>query len=72
MSYPKDLEEMSDKQLYEELNRRQLVRSRGLCSYCHKPLSTFDKPADNPCKIHETVRGYSGNFVVVQRQGDPE
>jgi hypothetical protein len=47
MSYPKDLDEYSEKELVAELNRRFVVRSRGVCDYCGR------SPEAPACKFPE-------------------
>ena len=47
MSYPKDLDEYSEKELVAELNRRFVARSRGVCDYCGRP------PEAPACKFPE-------------------
>lgn len=35
MSYMKDIDEYTEKELVDELNRRRALRSEGRCDYCH-------------------------------------
>lgn len=51
MSYPRDLDEYSENELLEEIERRRTVRERGLCDYCGR------KPTTSPCKFPERHRG---------------
>ena len=57
MSYPKDLDEYTDEQLVKELQRRGFHREAGNCSYCGKPLFTFNHVGPGPCKQHERDTG---------------
>lgn len=34
MGYPTDIDEMDEKKLHDELDRRAKLRARGLCDYC--------------------------------------
>lgn len=43
-----DLESYSDRELENELERRQKLRRAGLCSYCRQPFES-----DLPCRYHE-------------------
>jgi hypothetical protein len=40
MSYPRDLDDYSDKELMDELNRRYISRQGRNCDYCHRPLGS--------------------------------
>lgn len=40
MSYHVDLDEYTELQLLDELERRKKVRKRGLCDYCGMPRKT--------------------------------
>lgn len=46
MSYPRDLDEIPDNELYAELKRREQLRAQGLCDYCGR--SDRSEPA---CKF---------------------
>lgn len=37
MSYPRDLDEVSEKELVSEISRRKLLRRKGNCDYCGRP-----------------------------------
>ncbi len=67
MSYTKELDEYTDEALYRELNRREVEREKGNCSYC---LRSFDDK--NPCRFHEKVLGVVDNKppmrIVVERR----
>lgn len=76
MSYPKDLDEYTDKQLRDELDRRRTSRLSGLCYYCRKPAFITDDAEHNkrvrasgPCKQHETLRRIITlpEFVLVEK-----
>jgi hypothetical protein len=71
MSYSKDLEEYSDEVLRAELQRRQIEREQGKCSYCGKEMDTYDKKSANPCRYHETFVGSWGttHIQVKRREG---
>lgn len=47
MSYPLDLDEISDEKLLAEVQRRAALRMKGLCTYCERPGDT------RPCKLPE-------------------
>ena len=38
MSYPRDLDELSEEELVAELSRRGRCRNSGLCDYCGRKL----------------------------------
>lgn len=73
MSYPKDLEEYTDAELRAELDRRNLERRNGNCSYCKRPLRDAPQAfpaADAPveeCRYHERYLYAAGGVVVVER-----
>lgn len=48
MSYQKDLDEMTDRVLQDELQRRQELRSHGRCSYCRQFLATSQAGTKKP------------------------
>jgi hypothetical protein len=50
MSYPCDIDEMTEKELEEELKRRARARERGLCDYCGR------KPTVPVCRMAERHR----------------
>ena len=45
MSYPKDLDEIGEPELREELARREALRASGLCDYCGRA------PSEQSCKF---------------------
>lgn len=45
MSYPRSLDEFTDRELLTETKRREKLRAAGLCTYCGR---AFDEPA---CKF---------------------
>lgn len=40
MSYPRDLDEFEDIELFQEIERRKDDRAKGLCDYCHRAYTT--------------------------------
>lgn len=50
MSYPLDLDEMSEEKLEGELKRRKDLRETGLCDYCGR------KPETSTCKFSDRHR----------------
>ena len=40
MSYPKALDEFTDLELAQELQKREKMRSEGKCDYCYRPNTT--------------------------------
>lgn len=51
MSYPRDLDEYSEEELYRELTARRITRDAGMCDYCNRP---FDSPS---CKEYDRHKG---------------
>lgn len=47
MSYPRDLDEIDEAALVNEISRREVARDKGLCDYCGR------KPRTKPCKFPE-------------------
>ena len=45
MSYQRDLDEITEKELLCELANREWRRSAGMCDYCNRP------PSAPPCKF---------------------
>jgi hypothetical protein len=39
MGYPRDLDEIDDRELEAELRRREQSRQRGYCDYCGRPAT---------------------------------
>lgn len=54
MSYPKDLDEMDEIKLADEVERRRQTRAAGLCDYCGR------KPDTDPCKFPDRHRAAGG------------
>lgn len=53
MSVFKDLENYTDGQLKDELDRRNTLRLKGLCSYCKNPLDKVGFRSEKRCRFHE-------------------
>lgn len=47
MSYPRGLDEFTDLELAEEIDRREKLRAAGKCDYCER------SPKSSPCKFEE-------------------
>ena len=47
MGYPRDLEEMREEELREEIKRREQAHRDGLCDYCNH------SPAEPTCRFPE-------------------
>lgn len=50
MSYPRDLDEISQAELEQEITRRILLRIEGKCDYCERPVDA------DPCRFPERHR----------------
>lgn len=48
MGYFRELDEMSDKELVDEIKRRRNRRQEGKCAYCGQPFG-----CENPCRLHD-------------------
>lgn len=40
MSYPKSLDEYTDLELAQEIEKREKLRAEGKCDYCYRPNTT--------------------------------
>lgn len=47
MSYPVDIDEIPDAQLYDEILRRRKSRENGLCPYCGRGMYSL------PCRLKD-------------------
>lgn len=47
MGYPRSLDEITDRELTQEIERRKKLRAAGKCDYCERDNST------DPCKFPE-------------------
>jgi len=63
MGYPRELDEMSDKEVFEEAKRRFYCRRTFTCYYCGKPLGN-----GVPCKIQPHAKQ---GIVLEQIEGEP-
>jgi hypothetical protein len=65
VSYPKDLDEYTDEQLREELERREKATESGLCGYCGR------LPTEPACKFPERHEAPLGalNWTVKKHGG---
>ena len=51
MSYPRDLDDYSEKELRDEISRREVLAKKGLCTYCEGKRNT------TPCQYPARHKG---------------
>lgn len=69
MSYPKDIDDYSDKELIVELARRCAERSLGRCDYCRRPKTDSACGSGRHNQDQHTLRAKLVEYGVIEKIG---
>ncbi len=64
MSYPRDIDDYSDSELRQELERREILRKGGVCDYCER------RGTDPTCKHDDRHLLAKRNLLTKQEQSE--